>query len=158
MRLPFEERFWLRAPKSEGCWEWQGELYPSGYGRFWSGNHKSVRAHRQAWVYTNGPIPDGMLVCHTCDNRRCVNPAHLWLGTNAENIADMVAKGRCSRHGGPKKLTEAAVLEIRMLRAAGVSGRVAGGKFGVTKSTANRVARGADWPLASGPITRRVAP
>lgn len=85
-----------------GCWLWQGFVAPSvvirgktvqrGYGFVgYRGNNWAV--HRVMWIITNGAIPAGMHVCHTCDVRRCCNPAHLWLGTNQQNIADMTAKG-----------------------------------------------------------------
>lgn len=76
-----------------GCWEWQGTMMQNGYGRV---RYEGAEwyTHRLAWTLANGPIPDGLLVMHACDNRRCVNVGHLSLGTVADNAADMVAKGR----------------------------------------------------------------
>lgn len=127
-----EARFWAKVDKSGECWLWKGSLFTNGYGAIrWEGRNR--RAHRVAWELVNGPIPDGLLACHTCDVPACCNPAHLFLGTHADNMADMIRKGRGGNRGKfarrginqpphvfgerhPRALlTEPQVLEIRRL-------------------------------------------
>lgn len=95
-------RFWAHVEKGPGCWLWTGARTWSGHGTFNVGAKKFDRAHRVAYRLVHGAIPDGLVVCHQCDNPPCVNPAHLWLGTQGDNLRDMMAKGRAGGQFKPK--------------------------------------------------------
>ena len=90
------DRFWSKVKKSKGCWEWQACTNEAGYGIVGVGGKRTDRAHRVSWRLRYGEIPEGLFVLHRCDNRKCVRPSHLFVGTNQDNVDDMVAKGRNS--------------------------------------------------------------
>lgn len=115
------QRFWQRVDRSGGpdaCWIWQASIDEGGYGCFYATTEEGglqIKAHRYAWILTHGKIPDGLQVCHACDNPPCVNPAHLFIGTATDNMADMIAKGRKPRGeaSGTARLTDDNVRYIR---------------------------------------------
>jgi hypothetical protein len=136
------ERFWACVDKNgpNGCWIWTGTKHRYGYGACSSG-YGDTRAHRVAWLMTHGPIQKGKVLCHSCDNKICVNPSHLRVGTQAENVADASAKGllACGERSPKAKLTEAKVREIRerfRWRNKRVSNaKVLAAEYGVTSGT-----------------------
>lgn len=141
-----------RSGGPEACWEWQASLTPAGYGRIvMPYTHRLIASHRLAYLLYRGPIPDGLLVCHHCDNRKCCNPAHLFLGTKTDNALDMCAKGRGrntphrGEENGSSILTEKQVCAIRAARAAGVVDRVQAEQYGVSKAAIGAVVRRRTW-------------
>jgi predicted XRE-type DNA-binding protein len=142
LRERFEEKY-LVAPN--GCWEWTATRNHSGYGQIRT-RSKPRHAHRVSWEIYRGPIGDGLHVLHRCDNRRCVNPDHLFLGTHVENMRDMNSKGRGAIHErhGSAKLTEAVVAEIRSLKGAMLQREIAA-QFGISKSQVGNILRGEQW-------------
>ena len=96
----FFARAVVRGPRE--CWPWTGPYHNDGYGSVYlRSERRGCQTHRVAWAFARGPIPAGMHVLHRCDNRRCVNPDHLYLGTPKDNGRDKAARGRCRRHGDP---------------------------------------------------------
>jgi hypothetical protein len=141
------ERLWSRVNRTDRCWEWTGALMQTGYGAIRIGN-RTRTTHRVAWELTYGAIPDGMFVCHRCDNRRCCNPSHLFLGTNQDNMRDASAKGRLKGIGRPTlrgerhhqcRLTDKQVVVIRQLWADGHSQAAIARTVGHSPSQINNI-------------------
>lgn len=122
-----------------GCWEWTGPCYPDGYGRVCHGRRKYLRAHRVSFEVYNGQIPDAACVLHSCDNRRCVNPGHLHLGTRTDNSRE--AKER-KRLRTPRRIPVEDVVEMISLRRAGWKLADLAMKFGCSKSHASALLSG----------------
>lgn len=143
------DRFERHTKRNEktGCLEWQLCRNKDGYGRVMSQQTNS--AHRLAYLLTKGSIPPGMCVCHSCDNRACVEPQHLHLGTHDDNMRDMVVRGRhVPKPGvlnGQSKLNDQTVVEIRRHHREGASQSALAKQFGVCQATISYVVRGVRW-------------
>lgn len=144
------ERFWANVnilPTPSGCMEWSGRKNYKGYG-IMKVNSKSVQAHRFSWELHNlSEIPVGLCVCHRCDNRVCINPSHLFLGTVQENNADRDQKGRkaLGEVNGKSKLTEEEVKKIKQLFSEGISDSEVARRYNVWHSTIRAIRVGITW-------------
>ena len=162
-----EQYFWSRVDMSAGptaCWPWVGTRDPKGYGRFCH-NGVRTRAHRVAFRLAHGSVPSGLSVCHHCDNPPCCNDSHLFVGTNADNVADRHAKGRSrgpsfnahashispeivrGENNGNSKLTWSDVEGIRSQRAQGASLNKLALTFGVSRSNIRFIVTGSTWRI-----------
>ena len=137
-----EKRFWSRIRKTNDCWHWTGAT-AGGYGQIVNCKIKTP-AHRFSWELHFGQIPDGLFVCHHCDNKLCVNPDHLFLGTASDNMQDMIQK-----YGHPKqnasyhtRLTET---KVRFIRRSNVTSPVLAKLYGVTAEAIQNARRRKTW-------------
>lgn len=136
-----EDRFLEKIVVADsGCHEWQSTLRYDGYGSVWL-DSKTVLAHRAAWLIFRGEIPQGMHVCHHCDNRRCVNPDHLYLGTPSQNVRDKIQ--RFPGLWGRMKYGPEMHAKVKALRASGLTQQAIAGQVGVDQTTVSRIVRGA---------------
>lgn len=154
--LPAENRFWAKVQKTDTCWLWTGGLTSGGYGviELRGTTRQSIATHRFSWELHFGSIPDGMQILHKCDVRSCVNPDHLFLGTQADNVHDCVTKGR-NRAGisnmngetnGNSKLTDEQAIAIRAEYATGQTSSIKlAAKYGVSKPTILRIIHRETW-------------
>jgi len=146
-------RFWSKVNKNttNGCWEWTASLDGKGYGQITIKKGLLKRAHRVAWELIRGSIPKGQLLCHRCDNKKCVNPDHLFLGTQRDNVQDMDSKGRrvntphYGEQHGMAKLTNAQVKRIKEFLAVGVEGVELASLFKISVSTISHIKRRRQW-------------
>jgi len=141
--------FLNKLDRSGSCWLWKGSCWHTGYGHYEygpKGARLRTSAHRRAYELLVGPIPKGLKVCHTCDIRRCCNPAHLFLGTQAENMQDAARKGRlgkaCGELSGVAKLKTLDVIEIRKWSN---TAKVEATKYGVSEALIHKIRRGEIW-------------
>jgi hypothetical protein len=156
------QRFRAKFTKGsvEQCWDWTGKRNPKGYGVI-KVNNTEWYAHRVSFELTNGPIPDGLLACHTCDRPRCVNPHHLFAGTSLDNTTDMIAKGRMvtnpmrGEQQGNALLTDNLVRHIRKSRLLGETCKSIGARLGVNHRTISYAATGTSWSHVEGAIPKQ---
>ena len=154
MQIPVETRFWKYVEKRDPaeCWPWIGKAVQKGYGVINDGGHL-IRAHRLSFAIHKGPIASGLFVCHSCDNRLCVNPHHLFLGTNKENLQDASRKGRMSwgeRHYC-STLTQKDVEKIfHLKRTTSLLQREIAEQFGIRQSAVSRILAGVRWKNIGG--------
>lgn len=154
-----ERRFWSKVVKAGvgECWEWSGYRMPNGYGTINSGGRhgRPLLAHRVSYAINNGEIPQGKYVCHSCDNRKCVNPRHLWLGSHADNMKDASEKGRMRRDQQATRrshigLTEGDIREIhRRYLEEGTPTAIAS-EYGITRQHVFRIGTGRCWTAITG--------
>lgn len=150
-----QEKFWEKVDirSEDECWEWLAGRNKKGYGNFYvsigHSKDKHCLAHRRSWILTYGEIPEGLSVLHHCDNPPCVNPKHLFLGTNQDNVDDKVRKGRMQDLKGEnhpmRKLTDEQIKEIRALRKDGYTLFALGDKFNVHYSTIGYICSRKHW-------------
>jgi hypothetical protein len=149
--MPAEERFKAYVEKGLGpkaCWEWTGGKISTGYGMFHPLPKQAILAHRYAYEQHRGPIPAGQFVLHHCDNRSCVNPRHLFCGTQQANVDDMINKGRDRKRGpvGAKnhsaKITE---VIVRKIRASSMTAKILAKRYGVSVSLIHAVKQHRLW-------------
>jgi predicted XRE-type DNA-binding protein len=141
---PPEKRFWEKVNKRgpNDCWLWTGATAGRGYG-FLRIKGKRVQVTKFAHELFKGPVPKGMMVCHTCDNPPCVNPAHLFAGTSLDNVRDCIEKGRAAANAS--RLRAKDIPRIRVLDSMGETQREIARLYGVDQSTISHVLDGSTW-------------
>lgn len=141
------ERLKEYIEEENGCWIWQRFISPLGYGRT-TYRGKGAMAHRVSWIAFKGDIPKGLLVCHKCDNTKCINPEHLFLGTQSDNIKDAFRKGRKDVKGEncpAAKISEKDVREIFKLRQAGWTQQAIADEYKMNQSSIHFILKRVNW-------------
>lgn len=137
-------RFWSHVIKGNGCWEWSARIDEKGYGRF-NFHRKNRHAHRIAWMYSTGTYPKAM-ICHHCDNRKCVRPDHLYEGTAKDNGRDARLRGRMVQGAAHRSAKLSGhIADIRKMLIGGASRRSVARAYGVHHATINALASGRTW-------------
>ncbi len=153
--LTIKERFYSKFKVNEdnGCWEWVANRFPKGYGCF-KLNGKSQAAHRISYEIHTGEIQEGMVICHKCDNPCCVNPVHLFMGTQKDNLLDRKIKGRSifGEKNGRCKLKTEDINIIRRLLSKKVDQRDIAKEFGVGQTTISRIKLNESWSHIKGEV------
>lgn len=139
---PLADRFWAKVDTSGDCWIWTASVR-NGYGQF--GTPEGIQpAHRVAWTLANGDIPDGLIVCHRCDNPPCVRPDHLFLGTQLDNVRDMIDKGRAAfreRHPNARlTASQAAAIRTDTRKQKAIAD-----DYGISQTHVSHIKRGLVW-------------
>ncbi len=141
-------RFERKIKIGDGCWNWTAKSRRVGYGSF-SVGYKTISAHRFSYSYFYGPVPEGLYVCHKCDNRLCVRPSHLFAGTQKENVHDAISKGLFAtpkgERNGQSKLTANDVAEIRKAPFIRGTGNMMAKRYGVSISTISMIRTKKHW-------------
>lgn len=144
---PLAEQLARHLDKSDGpdaCWPWQGTVNGGGYGKMTVTTGLRRYAHRVSWELVNGPIPKGLNVLHHCDNPPCCNPAHLWIGTQRDNMNDKVSKGRHDR-GETHPYAVLSAAKVIEIRASSLAQAKLAEKFGVSRQTIGDARTGRTW-------------
>ena len=149
MNQSTEQKFWdrVKCGNAEVCWPWQGPLSWNGYGRVWT-DDKRERSHRVAYLLSGiGDLDSGKFCLHTCDNRACCNPAHLFAGTQKENIRDCIDKGRFAvgERNGRARLARPDILKIVELHSSGMTKAAIARRFKVSESNVRHIVKGDGW-------------